>query len=154
MMLSNWTCHPISPGLCDITLNDTSFSTCIERLGTQRYFGGIAKADQVPQVSGIDSATAKMGSEKIDSWPTNHSHISFMQNSLHDFKLELFCAPDVRQGIDYDNVIAELTGNIKFLESGIIERTGPGFVYYNSANANAEGSKLSCSTQSLDHDLF
>ena len=54
MMLTNWTCHPISLGLCDITIKDSSFSTCIEKLGTQRYLGGVAKADQVPQVSGID----------------------------------------------------------------------------------------------------
>ena len=51
-MRSNWTCHPTYLGLCDITLKDSSFSTCMEGLGTQRYLGGIAKADQVPQVSG------------------------------------------------------------------------------------------------------
>ena len=88
-------------GRCDITLQDASFSTCIEQLGLQRYLGGLALAKDVPQ------------------------------DSLYDFDLQLFCASDFFQGIDYTSPVATLTGNLAFLEDGIVRRTGPGFNYYN-----------------------
>ena len=58
-------------GLCDIELTDTSFSTCIENIPGDTYLGGLARATNVPQ------------------------------NSLHDFKLPLYCASAFGEGIDY-----------------------------------------------------
>jgi len=89
-------------GLCDITLQDSSFSTCVEALSSVFFLGGIAKATSVPQ------------------------------ESLHDFELPLFCAKNLVEGIDYGESTAVLTGNFVFLDNGIIHRTGPGFNYYNS----------------------
>ena len=87
-------------GLCNITLQDSSFSTCVSTLGLERYQGGLALANDVPQ------------------------------DSLYDFDLELFCAPNFFQGIDYNSPVANLTGNLVFLQDGIVRRTGPGFDYY------------------------
>lgn len=68
---------------------------------------GIAKADQVPQ------------------------------DSLYDFTLDLYCVESLNSlgDIDYDNITPiALTGNLIFLENGLVKRTGPGFSYYNTAN--------------------
>ena len=70
-------------------------------MGLRRYLGGLALAKDVPQ------------------------------DSLYDFDLQLFCASDFFQGIDYTSPVATLTGNLAFLEDGIVRRTGPGFNYYN-----------------------
>jgi len=51
-------------GFCDITLGDSSFSTCIDKIPGDTYLGGLAKAGGVPQ------------------------------DSLHNFDLDLFCAED------------------------------------------------------------
>ena len=43
-----------------------------------------------------------------------------------------FCAPNFVQGIDYTSKVANLTGNLAFLQDGIVRRTGNGFDYYNN----------------------
>ena len=72
-------------GRCDITLQDSSFLTCIKQLGLQRYLGGLALARDVPQ------------------------------DSLYDFDFELFCASNFFQGIDYTSPVATLPGSLAFL---------------------------------------
>jgi len=59
------------------------------------------------------------------------------QDSLYDFTLDLYCVEslDSLGDIDYDNITPiALTGNLIFLENGLVKRTGPGFSYYNVAN--------------------
>ena len=41
-------------GRCIITLQDASFSTCIDQLSLERYLGGLALAKGVPQDSLYD----------------------------------------------------------------------------------------------------
>ena len=105
-------------GLCDVELADTSFSTCIENIPSDIYLGGLAKATDVPQ------------------------------DSLYDFELPLYCASDsdLIQGIDYNNATATLKGGFVFLQPGIIERTGPGFTYYNLFNGAGDDRALALPT--------
>eukprot|EP00588_Corethron_pennatum_P029921 CAMPEP_0194323868 /NCGR_PEP_ID=MMETSP0171-20130528/26010_1 /TAXON_ID=218684 /ORGANISM="Corethron pennatum, Strain L29A3" /LENGTH=604 /DNA_ID=CAMNT_0039082611 /DNA_START=46 /DNA_END=1860 /DNA_ORIENTATION=- len=92
-------------GLCDITLQDASFSTCINNIAGDIYLGGLAIAQNIPQ------------------------------DSLDNFKLDLYCVDDISQlskGIDYNAApVASLDGSMLFLEDGIIRRTGPNFMYSN-----------------------
>jgi len=104
-------------GFCDLSLIDSSFSSCKD--GTSgnaySYLGGIAVAKNVSQ------------------------------NSLHDFQLELFCVEDISSIgiIDYDVTPIILTGDLVFLEDGIIKRTGPGFNYFASSNLDLQTNEVS-----------
>ncbi len=104
-------------GFCDLSLIDSSFSSCRDQNSgiAYSYLGGIAVAENVPQ------------------------------NSLHDFQLELFCVEDASSigGIDYDVTPIILTGNLVFLEDGIIRRTGPGFNYFASSNLDLQTNEVS-----------
>lgn len=92
-------------GLCDITLQDVSFSTCIENISGDRFAGGLALAQNIPQ------------------------------ESLDSFTLDLYCVDsldEVRDGINYEaGPVTTLDGSLIVLEDGIIRRTGTGFTYYN-----------------------
>ncbi len=100
-----------------MSLIDSSFSTCITNDLFRAYLGGIAVANNVPQ------------------------------NSLHDFELKLFCVEDfaslISIGIDYEVTPKSLTGNLVFLEDGIIRRTGPGFNYFAVANLDLQTNEVS-----------
>ncbi len=104
-------------GFCDFSLIDSSFSSCKDNSSgtTYSYLGGIAVAKNVPQ------------------------------NSLHDFQLELFCVEDITSlgSIDYDVTPIILTGDLVFLEDGIIKRTGPGFNYFASSNLDLQTNDVS-----------
>ena len=104
-------------GFCDLSLIDSSFSSCKDQNSgiAYSYLGGIAVAENVPQ------------------------------NSLHDFQLELFCVEDASSigSIDYDVTPIILTGNLVFLEDGIIRRTGPGFNYFASSNLDLQTNEVS-----------
>ena len=76
-------------GLCDITLADTSFGTCIDNIPGDLYLGGLAKAEGVPQ------------------------------DSLHNFDLKLFCTSEFGGEIDYSEHVALLKGDLIFLQNGI-----------------------------------
>merc|ERR1711957_735061 len=84
---------------------DASFSTCINNIAGDIYLGGLAIARNIPQ------------------------------DSLDNFKLDLYCIDDIYQlsiGIDYNaDPVASLDGSMLFLEDGIIRRTGTNFVYFN-----------------------
>ena len=100
-----------------MSLIDSSFSSCKDKNSgfAYAYLGGIAVANDVPQ------------------------------NSLHDFKLELFCVEDITSlgSIDYSVTPIILTGNLVFLENGIIRRTGPGFNYFASSNLDLQTNEVS-----------
>jgi hypothetical protein len=52
--------------------------------------------------------------------------------NLASFKLKLACAP-----VPNANVVAtafELTGDLKIIEKGVIQRTVPGYIYYRTGN--------------------
>jgi hypothetical protein len=53
-------------------------------------------------------------------------------NNMASFKFNLACAPSI--GADVEATDKQLTGNLKILDEGVIQRTGPGFVYYRTGN--------------------
>jgi hypothetical protein len=91
-------------GLCDITLQDVSFSTCINFTTADIYLGGLAIARNIPQ------------------------------ESLNNFKLDLYCVTDPRQiflGINYTLPTTTLNGSMVFIDDGIVSRTAKNFTYFN-----------------------
>jgi len=100
-------------GLCDINLQDASFSTCIDNIAGDIYLGGLGIARKVPQ------------------------------DSLDSFKLDLYCIDDIfqlSQGIDYNaDPAASLDGSMLFLEDGIVRRTGLNFMYFNTFWGDSSG---------------
>jgi len=92
-------------GFCDIVLADQSWGTCFEVRPEDSIGQGVAIARGVPQ------------------------------DNLDDFVLLLYCVSlsdlAVGNGIDYSTPTTTLTGNMDFIEDGIIRRTGPGFTYFN-----------------------
>jgi len=113
-------------GLCDITLGDASFSTCIDKITGDIYLGGLAIARDIPQ------------------------------DSLDSFNLDLYCVEDFAQlstGIDFNAVpSASLDGSILFLEDGIFRRTGLNFVYFNTfwGESSGEANKAT----SIDNGIY
>jgi hypothetical protein len=52
------------------------------------------------------------------------------QNSIDDFKIDLYCLQPDEIEIDFSNdPTATLTGDIEILQDGSLRRTGPGFFY-------------------------
>lgn len=85
---------------CDITLQDSRFSTCEQVLGAGEFFGGVAVARDVPA------------------------------DSLDDFSLELYCIEESGGSIDFTKSPSSiLTGDVQVLPNGQLIRTGPGFFY-------------------------
>jgi len=87
-------------GLCDITLQDISFSTCFS-ITRIPFYNGMGVARNIPEDSldsfKIDIFCLQPGREEVD--------------------------------IYNDTPLSSLTGNLAALENGIIRRTGPGFIY-------------------------
>jgi len=88
-------------GLCDITVEDFVFTTCILITGSN-YFGGVAIARDVPENS-------------LDNFDLN-------LYCLAEGQLEI--------DVDVDTPLTTLRGDLIGLEDGIIRRTGTGFTYF------------------------
>jgi len=99
-------------GICDITLLDLKFTTCTLLSGGDNYFGGIAFARGISE------------------------------DSLDAFDLNLYCLAegDLEIDIDNDEPIANLKGDLLFLEDGTVRRTGTGFLYFNTLKENSSTS--------------
>ena len=86
-------------GLCNVTLTDSSFSTCIKELNLP-FFGGLARAINIPQ-------------EDLDNFELDLYCLLPNQSEI-DFDAE---------------PTTTLVGNFEVLGEGIVKRTKTGFVY-------------------------
>jgi len=91
--------------LCDIILTDFRFSTCAAiNSNTGSFFKGVAIAKGVPK------------------------------DSIDDFTLDLYCLQTDELEVDVDDPSrapdTTLVGNLGSLKEGVLQRFGPGFMYY------------------------
>ena len=109
---------------CDVTLRDSRFSTCEQKLGTGTFFGGVGIAKGVPVTS------------------------------LRDFQIELFCVENKGGSIDFtEEPTTTLTGDLEFLPNGQLRRTGPGFFYSKLTVFTENGKKTSGDIDDLGYNV-
>lgn len=70
------------------------------------------------------------------------------QDSLSSFDLPLYCAIGF-VGINYNEPAAILEGGVIFLQGGILQRTGPGFEYFNIFKGAGDDNALTTTGSSL-----
>jgi hypothetical protein len=62
--------------------------------------------------------------------------------NVASFKLKLACGPTM--GANVATTAVELTGDLKVLEPGVIQRTATGFIYYRTGNAKEAEAEEPC----------